>query len=349
MQLIGKKALAAAAVAMSIGSGFAMAQPAAPYGASAELVGAAQKEGKVVFYTSVDLKVAEKLAAAFQAKYPGITVQVERGGSERNFQRINQEYGSKIYNIDVIDSPDAFHFSYFKRQGWLAPAVPDDLAKWPAEEKDPEGLFASSYAFLSIIAYNTQLVSAQDAPRSHADLLDPKWQGKIVKAHPAYSGAIMTATYALGKTLGWDYFQKLGRQDVMQIQSATATPQKVAQGERAVMADGTDYNVFILKAAGAPIQEVYPAEGSPLLTEHAGVLKQAPHPNAARLFYHYLFSQEGQQILVDAGKMRSFHPDVKEIAGRKPLSEIKLLHADPDALEREIDTIKQNYAKYFGT
>lgn len=347
--LLNKTILMAALASMAIWSGASAAQAPAPYDVTPELVKAAQKEGKVVFYTSIDLKVAEKLGLGFEAKYPGVKAQVERSGAERNFQRINQEYGSKIYNADVIESSDAVHFIYFKRKGWLQPSVSGDIALWPKDEKDPDGQYAAVRATLSPIAYNTKLVKKEDAPKSFKDLLDPKWKGKIVKAHPSYSGTIMTATYALSQALGWDYFEKLGKQDVMQVQSATVTPRKVAEGERSVMADGVEYGVFALRESGAPIQEVYATEGTPLVVGNSGILAHAKHPNAARLFYHYIFSQEGQQLLSDFGGTRSFHPGVKEKAGRTPLSEIKLLHSDAAKLEEHISTIKKNYEKYFGT
>ena len=95
-----------------------------------ELIEAAKKEGKVVYYTSVDLPLAEKIAKAFEAKYPGIAVRVERTGAERVFQRIGQEYGSRIYAVDVVNSSDAAHFIVWKRDGMLAPFVPEDVAKY---------------------------------------------------------------------------------------------------------------------------------------------------------------------------------------------------------------------------
>ena len=347
--LIRKSFIAAMLAGASMWGGASYAQAPAPYGVTPELIQAAQKEAKVVFYTSIDLKVAEKLAAGFQAKYPGIKVQVERSGAERNFQRINQEYGSKIYNADVVESSDAVHFVYFKSKGWLQPAVPTDVALWPKDEKDPDGQYAVVRATLSVMAYNTTLVKKEDAPKSYKDLLDPKWKGKIVKAHPAYSGTIMTDTYVLSKTLGWDYFKKLGQQNVLQVQSATVPGQKTAQGERAIMADGVEYVVFGLKESGAPIEPIYPTEGSPLIVGNAALFKKAPHPNAGRLFYHYIFTLEAQQNDSDVGGLRSFHPGIKEKAGRKPLSEIKLLHSDPKALENEVESVKKHYAMYFGT
>jgi iron(III) transport system substrate-binding protein len=333
----------------ALASGVAHSQAPAPYDATPQLVAAAQKEGKIVWYSATDVQVAEKLARAFEAKYPGIKVQVERSGAERLFQRINQEYGSKIHAADVIETSDAVHFVHFKKQGWLQPAVPSEVAKhWPKEYRDPDGTYAAYRAHLSVIAYNTKLVPKEQAPKSHADLLDPKWQGKLVKAHPGYSGTIMTGTQALSTSpLGWSYFEKLGKQKVMQVQSSTEPPKKLAQGERPVMADGNEYNVFVLKESGVPIEPVYATEGTPIVIGNAALLKNAPNPNAARLFYHFMFTREAQQLNSDVGGLRSFHPEVKEKEGRMPLSRIKLLNSDPAQLQP--DNIKKKYEEYFGT
>src|SRR3954467_7723092 len=266
------------------------------------LIEAAKKEGQVIHYTSTDLPVAEKLAKAFEAKYSGIAVRVERTGAERVFQRIGQEYSSNIHAVDVVNSSDAAHFIVWKRDGILAPYVPEEVAKfYPAEHKDPDGQFASFRVWLSIIAYNTNLVKTEDAPKSFADLLDPKWSGKIVKGHPGYSGTIMTATFQISRDLGWEYFEKLSRQNIMQVQSSADPPKKLEIGERAVMADGNEYNIFQLKEKGEPVEIVYPTEGTPLIIGPSGVPKDAPHPNAARLLQSFLFSAEAQQLMVDFG------------------------------------------------
>src|SRR5712672_2209512 len=171
-----------------------LAAPPPPEPVTPALIEAATKEGQVIHYTSTDLPVAEKLAKAFEAKYPGISVRVERTGAERVFQRIGQEYSSNIHAVDVVNSSDAAHLIVWKRDGLLAPFVPEDVAKhYPVEHRDPDGMFASFRVGLCIIAYNTNLVKPEEAPKSFADLLDPKWMGKIVKAHPAYSGTITTA------------------------------------------------------------------------------------------------------------------------------------------------------------
>jgi iron(III) transport system substrate-binding protein len=342
-----QSALALAALSLAA-TGAAEAAPAATP-VTPELVAAAQKEGKVVFYTAMDVQVATDLKVAFEAKYPGIAASVERSGAERIFQRVGQEYASSIHAVDVVDSSDAVHLLYWKQQEMLAPYVPEDVTRWPAGARDADGLFASNRATLSAVGYNTRLVKPEDAPKSYADLLDAKWKGKIVKAHPGYSGNIMTATFELSRTLGWDYFKKLGQQQVMQVQSSTEPPKKLALGERAVMFDGNEYNALLVKAQGAPVAIVYPSEGTPLVSGSAGVMKDAPHPNAARLFLSFLFSREGQQLLVEQGQLRSFHPDIQEPADRTPLSSIKVLTADPAEQEKAISEIRRKYAEYFGT
>ena len=177
--------------------------------------------------------------------------------------------------------------------------------------------------------------------------LDPKWKGKIVKAHPAYSGTVVTATYAMVRELGWNYFDKLSKQNVLQLQSATDTPNKVALAERAVMADGNEYNVLMLSEAGKPIRTIYPQEGAPLITMPAAIFKAAPHPNAARLVQSYLYSRETQQMLVDVGAMRSLHDQVKDKPGRTPLSQIRVLKSDPAEVEQVAEEIKRRYSQYF--
>src|SRR5437764_2894207 len=278
--LQGSGALAASGLFASAASSAPPASAVTP-----QLIEAARKEGKVVFYTSIDLPVAERLAKSFEAKFPGIVVRTERTGAERVFQRIGQEYGSRIYAVDVVNSSDAAHFIAWKRDGLLAPVVPEDVARhYPADHKDPDGMFASFRVTLSAVGYNTSLVKAEEAPKSFADLLDPKWLGKIVKAHPAYSGTIMTATFQIVRELGWQYFEKLAKQKVMQVQSATDPPKKLALGERAIMADGGEYNLLQTKETGGPVEIVYASEGVPTIVGPNGVFRNAPNPNAARLF-----------------------------------------------------------------
>jgi iron(III) transport system substrate-binding protein len=342
--LIGTSALAA-------GSAFSTQVLSAAPPASAvtpQLIEAAKKEGKVIWYTSVDLPLAEKIAKAFEARYPGIAVRVERSGAERVFQRIGQEYASNIHAVDCANSSDAAHFIIWKNQNMLEAYVPEDVAKfYPAEHKDADGQFASFRVWVCIIAYNTNLVKKEDAPKSFADLLDPKWKGKLVKAHPSYSGTIMTATFQMQRDLGWDYFEKLAKQNVMQVQSSADPPKRLALGERAVMADGNEYNIFEISEKGGPVAPIYATEGSPLIVGPTGMFKAAPNPNAAKLFCNFSFSPECQQLIIDVGGLRSVHPQAKDKPGRTPFKDIKTMKDDPAGVVKMGDEIKAHYSKLF--
>ena len=337
--------------ALAVGTLFAEPVRAAappPVSVTPELIEAARKEGKVSYYSALELNTAERLGKAFEAKYPGIAVRVERSGAERIYQRIAQEQGSGINAVDVANSTDPAHYLDWKSKDWLAPYLPEDVAKhFPTDQFDPDGLYATSCGWIETIGYNTNLVKAEDAPKGYLDLLDPKWLGKIVKAHPGYSGAIMTATFVLSRELGWQFFEKLAQQKVLQVQSAADPPKKLILGERAVMADGNDYNLVLLKEQGKPVEVVYASEGAPLIIVPSGVFRNAPNPNAARLFQSFFFSAEGQQMLVDEFAHRSFHAQVREKPGRLPLSALKLLKSDPAAVLAQSEEIKARYAKLF--
>jgi iron(III) transport system substrate-binding protein len=342
-----KNAASAAAV-----GGFARPLAAAAPGPSPvtpALIEAARREGRVVWYAAMDLPVAERVARGFEAKYPAIAVRIERTGSERQFQRLAQEYAANVFAADVIHASDASHFVAWKRNGWLAPFVPEEVARhFPSEHRDPDGCYATARVAVVSLGYNTDLVKPEDAPKSFVDLLHPRWLNKIVKAHPSYSGTIMTSTFQVARELGWDYFEKLARQKVLQVQSAVDPPNKLVLGERHVMADGNDFNLVQFKEAGKPVEVVYPLEGAPLIVCPNGVLKGAPNPNAARLLQSYILSREGQQLLCDFAAQHSAHPEVTERPGRRSLAQIKVMKDDPAAVEAQAEEIKAHYAKIFG-
>src|SRR5262245_9861460 len=191
------------------------------------------------------------------------------------------------------------------------------------------------------------MVKREEAPKSFADLLDAKWKGKIVKAHPSYSGTIMTSTYQMVRELGWPYLEKLAHQEVLQIQSATDTPKKIVLGRRPVLAAGNESTALLLKAAGGPLEVVYAAQGTPSIVQPSAIFAAAPHPNAARLFQNYLFGPEGQELFVNLGGLRSVHALVKDRPGRTPLSAIRTWKDDPAAVETQGEEIKRRYAQIF--
>ena len=155
------------------------------------LIEAAKKEGKVAFYTAMDLPVAEQFAKAFEANIPASRCGSSAPAPSACSSASRRSTASNIRAVDVVNTADAAHFIVWKRNGWLAPYVPEDVAQhYPGRASRPRRHSARDpRAGSRSLGYNTNLVKPEDAPKSFADLLDPKWAGKMVKAHPAYSAA----------------------------------------------------------------------------------------------------------------------------------------------------------------
>ena len=292
--LAGSSALGGSAFSTRV---LAAAPP--PSAITPQLIEAARKEGKVVWYTSVDLPVAEKIARTFEAKYPGVAVRVERTGAERVFQRIGQEYASSIHAVDVVNSSDAAHFIVWKRDGWLAPYVPEDVAKfYPAEHKDADGMFASFRVWVSMHRLQHHAGESRRraeelcrSARSEMGRQNGQGASRLQRHHHDRDLSRCSAISAGTTSRNW-----------RSSASCRCSPppirrKSLALGERAVMVDGNEYNIFqIMKEQGQPVEPVYPTEGAPLIIGPNGLFKNAPNPNAARLF---------QKLLLHASKPSS--------------------------------------------
>ena len=311
-------------------------------------VEAARKEGKVVWYTSLALPSSEKVAKLFEAAYPGLKVEVHRTGSQRILQRVMQELGANIKNVDVIHTSDAGHYVLLKEKKLLMKYTPAGVEGFPAGFKDRDGYHYGLRATVTVIAYNTKAVSAAEAPRTWKDLLDPKWKGKLVTAHPGYSGVIATHVLALVHLHGWEYWKQLAQNKLMLVQSAVDPGGVVASGERPVAVNGGDYTFYQLKKQGNPVEIVYPKEGVPLVVSPSAIAAFAPHPNAAKLFTDFIFGPDVQQVLADTEGLYTGHPGVKYPADRPKLTDLRLLQVEADELEKRNEEIKTRFVEFFG-
>jgi len=308
----------------------------------------ARKEGKVVWYTSLVLPSAERVAKLFEAAYPDVKVEVHRTGSQRILQRVMQEMQANIKNVDVIHTSDAGHYVFLKEKKLLAKYTPAGVEAFPAGFKDKDGYYYGLRATVNAITYNTKAVPAAEAPKSWKDLLDPRWKGKMVTAHPGYSGVIATHVLALVHLHGWDYFKALAQNKLMIVQSANDPATTVSSGERVVAVNGGDYSAYQLKKKGNPIEIVYPKEGVPLVVSPTAITAFAPHPNAARLFTDFTFTREVQQVMADSEGLYTGHPEVTYPADKPKLSELKLLTVSPEELEKRNEEIKKRFVEFFG-
>ena len=309
---------------------------------------AARQEGKVVWYTSLVLPSAERVAKLFETAYPDVKVEVHRTGSQRILQRVMQELQANIKNVDVVHTSDAGHYVLLKEKKLLAKYTPAGVDAFPAGFKDKDGYYYGLRATVNAITYNTKMVSAAEAPKTWKDLLDPKWKGKMVTAHPGYSGVIATHVLALVHLHGWDYFKQLAQNQLMLVQSANDPSTVVTSGERVVAVNGGEYSAYQLKKKGNPLEIVYPKEGVPLVVSPTAITSFAPHPSAARLFTDFTFTREVQQVMADSEGLYTGHPDVTYPADKPKLKDLKLLTVTPEELEKRNEELKKRFVEFFG-
>jgi iron(III) transport system substrate-binding protein len=308
----------------------------------------ARREGKVVWYTGAALFTAERVAKFFELAHPGIKVEVQRSGSERILQRLMQETAAGIKNADVFNSSDIGHYVLLKKKGMLAKYTPAGAERFLESFRDPDGIAFGWRAFLMVISYNSKLLSSADAPKTWKDLLDPKWKGKLVTAHPSYSGAIATYMLALVNLYGWDYFKQLAQNKPHLTQSVHDPAQIVAAGERMVGANGAEYFLYSERKKGNPIGIVYPQDGIPLVVSPSAITSSSTHPTAARLFTDFIFTRNVQKFLADSEGLYVPHPDVTYPSDKPKLSDVKILTVNAEDLERRSEEIKKRFVEFFG-
>jgi iron(III) transport system substrate-binding protein len=325
--------------------GLVLAAVAVPVAAQSPLE-LARKEGKVVWYSSLGLSVAQKVCDAFNRKALGVTCELNRDGSERIFQKVMQEASANLWIADVVHTSDIAHFLDFKAKGMLARYTPAGTEKFRPEFRDPDGFYQVLRGTPYVIAINTQKVGKGEAPKRWKDLLDARWKGKLVHAHPGYSGVVVTGMTGLLGAFGWDYFAALAKQNPLVVQSAEDPPMKIAGGEAWVGVSG-EYNLYRAAKKGSPIEIIFPEEGVPFVSSANAILAKAPHPNAARVFTDYLFGREAQQILADDG-LYVPNDEVTYDKDKRPLRELKLLPATPEEILKRNEEIKTRFRELFG-
>ncbi|GAC1402087.1 MAG: extracellular solute-binding protein [Candidatus Velthaea sp.] len=262
-----------------------------------KLYEAAKKEGTLTWWTGHYAQdAAEKARDAFKTKYPGIDVQLLRQTGQVLFQRLTQDLKSNVHQVDVFASTDEAHMPILKKQNALAAFVPADLDKLPRQFQhlDPDDAYQLGDIALMCINYNPKKTPA---PKKWNDLLDPKFKGQLSVGHPGFSGYVGNWAIAMNDKYGWDnYFKKFAANDPKIGRSVFDATNDIVSGER-ILGPGADSLALDKKAGGATIAIALPEDDTILVTAPVAVLKEAPHPNAARLFMNFYYSREYSQTM----------------------------------------------------
>ena len=268
-----------------------------------KLIEAARQEGKVVVYTQGNPPTNDAVRRAFESRYPFITVEfvVNAPGLPVADRFLSEsEKGGK--SADVLNFNQVNIEQALAKGELLAKYTPRNTEWATAELKDKGGRWVANGIILFSIAYNTKLVSKDQAPKSFQDLLDPKWSGKIVVGNPKANTLWADLLKASERQYGEDFMRKLEAQKIRYYPPGEDTYAKLAAGEYSLLLFALPAFAEGRKAAGQPMDWVRLSDNTYFQNlAMAVVVADAPHPNAARLFVDWFFSKEGNQIRADTG------------------------------------------------
>jgi iron(III) transport system substrate-binding protein len=315
-----------------------------------ELYELAKKEGEVTWYTAhSNDTTAQALGRDFEASFPGIKANVVRTTAQVAYQRLTQEQKASAMQVDVLSSTDIGHYVALKEKNLLEKYVPDNSSKVIEVYKnyDPDGYYTVTSAGLIAIAYNTAKLKEADAPKNWTELTDPKWKDKIALGHPGFSGYVGTWVVSLKKLYGWDFFEKLAKNNPQVGRSINDTVTMLNAGERLVAGSGPNGTAMESAAKGNPLAMTYPPDGSVLIIAPSGIPKGVKHPNAAKLFMEYLLSVEASKIWVEHFN-ESMRPEVKPLNGAKSAADVKTIRPTVDEITKGIPEVIKQWRDTFG-
>ena len=310
-----------------------------------KLLANARKEGKVVWWTAhYALNVAEAVRDAFVAKYPGIQVEFIRQTAQVIYQRLSQNLKAHVREVDVFASTDEAHYLTLKSQRALAAFTPAGISSIPKafQNVDPDGTYHLGALGLVLINHRAKLA---DPPHKWTDLLDDKWQGKVTLGHPGFSGYVGNWVVAIWDKYGWDYFTKLSKNKPKIARSINDTVTDIVSGERQVGA-GPDNLSLESKAKGNPIDVHFPTDDSILIASPVAIMKDAPHPNAARLFENFFYTREYSLTMAKTFNY-PLRSDVEEPSGI-PLEKVKWYRNKAERLDKAIPEAISKWRETFG-
>jgi iron(III) transport system substrate-binding protein len=315
-----------------------------------ELYEAAKKEGELTWYTAhSDDATAQALGRDFEASFPGIRVNVVRTTAQVAFQRVSQEIKAGAMQVDVLSSTDMGHYVYLKDKGLLEKYVPENAGKVldVYKDYDADGTYFVTAAGMIGIGYNTAKLKEAEAPRNWTELTDPKWKDKIAVGHPGFSGYVGTWTVTMRKLYGWDFFEKLAKNNPQIGRSVNDTVTMLNSGERIVAATGPVGTTLENAQRGNPLAISYPSDGSVLIIAPSGIMKGVKHPNAARLFMEYLLSVPASRIWVDRFN-ESIRPEVAPTKGAKSAKDVKTVRPSVEEITKGIPEVIKQWRDTFG-
>jgi iron(III) transport system substrate-binding protein len=326
---------------MTISSGYVTRRTAAKFGLLAGLgaaglsgrqaraaddavLQAAKKEGSVLMYSPAPSSALDRLTKAFNAKYPAIKAEYYRANSAQVYERLTAEVAANRVECDIIHASDPATITDLKNAGILASYHSPEYDAYDPKYIDKDDTWFVARGHLLLLGYSTIALTPQQAPTSWKDLLDARYKGKCGIMDVRNAGGAYYWQYAVWKLYGPSYFQQMFKNQPKVYQSYGPINDHLITGELSIGADLNYLTDQAIIEEKAPVAASYPVEGCPVIWSPVGIVKKAPHPNAAKLFMDFLATPEGQQAF-NHEYTYSMRKGVSARAGMKPLDQIKLM------------------------
>jgi len=283
-----------------VGVALAALTSSAAYAQSAnwnDVVAAAKREGKLLIYNGTNFPIVRKIAVEMQ-KETGIAIDVLDGRASEIRERIRVEQSTNRTVASLSYSGLTTLFTQ-TGEGAFQEHGPLPNAQGVIPELASKGHVLLGSVGMFLLMYNTTLVKPEEVPKSWRDLTDPRWQGKILSDDFRAAGAGNVWFEATYNAFGREYHDKIALQKPVFSRNFPESERRVARGEYPIYLPFNMSEYISLR--GLPIKALVPTEGAAYVPFGAAILKDAPHPNAARVYLNFLLSDIGQTMLAAEG------------------------------------------------
>ena len=305
------------------------------------LIEAAKKEGKVVWYTSMAIDTSKPLLDAFLKEYPFIKADLVRAGEEQLTNRMLSETRAGQWLFDAVSTSS---IGALIERKMITPYLAPERDAFMDQFKDPQGYWTGVFANNLILAYNTKMVAAKDAPKDYPDLLDPKWKGQILMDPTDYDWfGTLIAAWGREKTV--QYMQRLAKQQPSWRRGHGLTAQLLGAGETG-LAWAYSFRIERMMREGAPVEWIETFDPIVVTISGIGLSAKATNPNAAKLLINFATSKRGQEMVREMRRIPA-RGDVKPFAPKMDQSKLKL-KAVPKEVYSGLDDHAREFRKIFG-
>ena len=309
----------------------------------------AEREGELAWYTSLPEDGARVLLDRFKGKYDFISTRLVRESTFDIIRRIRGEIDGGKVQADVLHVLDVAIFVQLKKGGALLAYQSPEARTIAAQYKDAGGWVALRCVDLCI-AYDSARMSAAEAPKYWSDLLDEKWIGRVAQKDGQTAGSAYAQYYFLREEYGLSYWQRMARRQSPRIyKTADESIEALRRGDVDLVSGAMGYSVWDATQRGSSIRGVWPEDGVPMMIGPTAILREAPHPNAAKLFTDFVLSKEGQEALQSAVGPYSPRPDVHPPQGLPDLADMPLMapEAGWDEYAEKQAALQSEYTRLF--